>query len=53
MAAILDCMQSEGFQGSDIMLVEFLSVENMGLRFYDKSNAATVILLLGESLGGP
>ena len=31
MAAILDFRQSEGFQGSDIMLFDFLSVENMGL----------------------
>ena len=31
MTAILSFRQSEGCQGSDIVLVEFLSVENMGL----------------------
>ena len=31
MAAKLDFRQSEGYQGSDSVLFEFLSVENMGL----------------------
>ena len=31
MAAMLDLRKSEGCQGSDIVLVEFLSVENVGI----------------------
>ena len=31
MAAMLDLRKLEGCQGSDIVLVEFLSVENVGL----------------------
>ena len=46
MAAILDFRKSQGCQGSDIVLVEFLSVDNMGLDTNIKSLSCLPINIL-------